>query len=238
MGIFPIFMNVLQFWLIDSIVKASANTSPLALPTDSARSSLDPDNEPLFRGGSDDEDDDDGHPARYDLENPRPKSRSPSRSVRTLSPSTEHKSLASGSVTVVGSGSTTPTPKPIDTTRKAAHAYPPSLASASSSPVSSISSSSTSSSRGRGRRRSPPPPLALHDIPVSQDVLPVGDDHDDEHNEKEWSAWGDEESEDWAERVGEEDWTGRRLEDKRYEVNNAWSGQGQVSAGMTVSAVS
>ncbi|KAF9034972.1 hypothetical protein BDZ89DRAFT_495987 [Hymenopellis radicata] len=56
MGIFPIVMNVLQFWLIDSIVKAS-EPSTLSLDTD-AHDGLD--REPLFGVPSDDEDDDIG----------------------------------------------------------------------------------------------------------------------------------------------------------------------------------
>src|SRR5882762_1308924 len=43
MGLFPILMNVLQFWLVDSIVKAS---SAVVLPSDSPRNSTD--REPLF----------------------------------------------------------------------------------------------------------------------------------------------------------------------------------------------
>lgn len=54
MGIFPIFMNVLQFWLIDSIVKAS--TSSTALRSSSPRNSDSQDREPLFHSPDDDED--------------------------------------------------------------------------------------------------------------------------------------------------------------------------------------
>ncbi|KAF9498810.1 hypothetical protein BDN71DRAFT_305920 [Pleurotus eryngii] len=73
MGIFPIAMNILQFWLIDSIVKASSTTSSLTpeIDVDGA------DREPLFRGSMDDEDDE--GPGR-DIENPRQRVRSPSRS--------------------------------------------------------------------------------------------------------------------------------------------------------------
>ncbi|TFK25940.1 hypothetical protein FA15DRAFT_667932 [Coprinopsis marcescibilis] len=54
MGIFPIAMNILQFWLIDSIVKGT--TSEPALALDTANPLDDPDREPLFNA-SDDEDD-------------------------------------------------------------------------------------------------------------------------------------------------------------------------------------
>ncbi|PPR02651.1 hypothetical protein CVT24_002134 [Panaeolus cyanescens] len=56
MGIFPIIMNVVQFWLIDSIVKASSTIVPLAVDVESHRG---PDEEPLFNAPSDDEDNND-----------------------------------------------------------------------------------------------------------------------------------------------------------------------------------
>jgi len=55
MGLFPIFMNVVQFWLIDSIVKASGNAG-ITLPSNQPDSS---DREPLFHTLDDDGDDDD-----------------------------------------------------------------------------------------------------------------------------------------------------------------------------------
>ena len=65
MGIFPIMMNILQFWLIDSIVKSSPAAS-VALPTVTPRSSADGEHEhehePLFRASSDDEDDEGADP--------------------------------------------------------------------------------------------------------------------------------------------------------------------------------
>ena len=76
MGLFPIIMNVLQFWLIDSIVKAHA--PPLALDDDSSRlDACDGDREPLFQAdGSDGEDEmvDDSEftPPKYDAETPEP----------------------------------------------------------------------------------------------------------------------------------------------------------------------
>jgi hypothetical protein len=51
MGLFPIIMNVLQFWLIDSIVKA--HVPPLALTDDTSRLGVhDDDREPLFQADS------------------------------------------------------------------------------------------------------------------------------------------------------------------------------------------
>ncbi|KAI0758250.1 vacuolar membrane protein-domain-containing protein [Fomes fomentarius] len=73
-GIFPIVTNVLQSWLIDSIVKGSTNYAPLALVNETPRGSLDPDSEPLFRPSEDDNDR--GSIiilAGHDIENPRPR---------------------------------------------------------------------------------------------------------------------------------------------------------------------
>ncbi|KAI6100172.1 vacuolar membrane protein-domain-containing protein [Pisolithus sp. B1] len=55
MGIFPIIMNVLQFWLIDSIVKA--NTAQPSSHSSSHRNCDDRDREPLIRPSEDDGDD-------------------------------------------------------------------------------------------------------------------------------------------------------------------------------------
>jgi hypothetical protein len=56
MGFFPILMNVIQFWLIDSIVKAGG-IAGIALPSSD---SLDPaDREPLFHSPTDPANDDD-----------------------------------------------------------------------------------------------------------------------------------------------------------------------------------
>ena len=93
-------MNILQFWLIDSIVKA--HTPPLSLADDSSRHGpSDEDREPLFQAdGSDEEDetaDESGStPAKYDVENPEP-SADAKPSPRSLTP--ESRTLPSGSST-------------------------------------------------------------------------------------------------------------------------------------------
>ena len=81
MGIFPIAMNILQFWLIDSIVKASSTPSAVALGVDSADPFHTSDREPLFNA-SDDEDEDDHRPRRLqrDIENQLPSAPSQSSS--------------------------------------------------------------------------------------------------------------------------------------------------------------
>jgi hypothetical protein len=51
MGIFPIVMNVIQFWIIDTIVKASG----LASDADERGDSHDESRVPLFRGREEDD---------------------------------------------------------------------------------------------------------------------------------------------------------------------------------------
>lgn len=74
MGLFPIIMNVVQFWLIDSIVKA--HTPPVALTDSSSRlGAHDDDQEPLFQGDGSDEEDETvdeprSTPSKHDVENP------------------------------------------------------------------------------------------------------------------------------------------------------------------------
>lgn len=243
MGIFPIMMNVLQFWLIDSIVKASAHPAAVALPDD-ATDDLQPENEPLFQLSDDEDEEDEGNGGRirqvHDVENPRPPlDRSQSRpSERELSPLNEHK-LRSTSKQPSASGSSTLQSNVVDSSTAESeamdiHAYPPSN---TVTPQSSVSSHRASSSRGSSRaRRSPPPPLALR--PRSPAPLAINETpqipsaageahhhHQHQHhevNEKEWEAWDDNE-EDWADRVGEEDWTGRRIEGRKATVDNVWA---------------
>jgi len=64
MGIFPILMNIIQFWLIDSIVKASS-IAAVSLDIEQGH-----DDEPLFQGDSDDEVDY-RHRRSSSLSNPR-----------------------------------------------------------------------------------------------------------------------------------------------------------------------
>lgn len=122
MGIFPIIMNIVQFWTIDSIVKASM-AATAAQDVESAHQ----DQEPLFNVPA--EDDDDQPPPRLEIPNrsssrhsvppldPRdlePHTNTPSQTTITISD--EHKSGASSSRC------------PVD-----AYAYPPSLSSSISS---------------------------------------------------------------------------------------------------------
>ncbi|KAI0340748.1 hypothetical protein BDW22DRAFT_1359556 [Trametopsis cervina] len=231
MGIFPIIMNILQFWLIDSIVKAGAHSASVALPSGDIERGGDPDEEPLFRASVDDDDDE---PPRLDVANqPRslPRSRSHSRESR---PSDEDKSSTGTTPTVTASGSVTPK----GTQAVAMHAYPPSLVSAGSSPASSwdpsIRTNSTSPT-GRRWRRSPPPPLtfearspapvavnsAASSVPASRALSAQSHNPSGVEVDKEWSAW--ESTDDWADRVGEEDWTGNRLAARKAALRDVWS---------------
>ncbi|KAI0089198.1 vacuolar membrane protein-domain-containing protein [Irpex rosettiformis] len=234
MGIFPIIMNILQFWLIDSIVKAGAYNTSVALPSDDIEHGVDPDEEPLFRASTDDEDDE---THRHDIEDPRHISRSPSRSrSRDSRAEDESKSSSTGtSPTATASGSGSITPK--GTQAIAMHAYPPSLTSTSTSPVSSWNPSTRANSVSphNNWRRSPPPPLTFQPRspapaavnPAASSILasppPLDEIHpsNDAHNGKEWAAW--EETDDWADRVGEEDWTGNRMAARKVALQDAWT---------------
>lgn len=230
-------MNILQFWLIDSIVKASDGIS-LTLDSDSPDSFDSGDREPLFDGASDDEDDDTGvHHHHHDIENPRPLSRSQSPPSRTHSfdkaptgTSTPYEPKSSGSNTP---GQTI-----------AMHAYPPSLSSSVTSTASTPSTSSSIASisprlahKLPSKRRSPPKPLALrvsHQPAINSpqksstieqpQSLPVVLSHTPEpviaDASNEWTDnWDDD---DWANRVAEEEWTGRRIEQKKDILKGVW----------------
>ncbi|KAJ3516143.1 hypothetical protein NLJ89_g1303 [Agrocybe chaxingu] len=125
MGIFPIMMNILQFWLIDSIVKASAATGvALDVERDAQQ-----DREPLFQAGSDDDDGD--HPSRLDS------SRRSHRSMSSLDSRGFHSrddisSFATGITTPDEHKSSGSPPNQTDD-----HAYPPSLSSSFTSESSS-----------------------------------------------------------------------------------------------------
>lgn len=240
MGLFPIIMNILQFWLIDSIVKASEVPSA-ALLTDSLRHAYDDgQREPLFGAPSDDEDEDAdaGTLPRHDIENPRTRSRS--RDENKSLKLDEHRPTDSGMSTpdVSDGGASVPM-----------HAYPPS--------GNSVGTNTASSSRGASlmsppsgesshkTKRSAPAPLRLqsayhpavnspelsatHPQPTREASGPIVppsvaktllETAPTEDPNKDWASWED--SDDWANKVGEDDWTGRRIEHKRGELSEAW----------------
>ena len=204
MGLFPIFMNVVQFWLIDSIVKASGNTE-IGLPVNQSDSS---DREPLFRSSDDDGDDDDARgvgdaiaaPAKRDIE------AQTQGQVQLLRRSTD--------------SSHTYPPRHDDSST-----LTPAVHRGSLSPPTSLNVMIPS----RRHRPSPVPLLprspmapALNSPDPSSETSPAGADTDSRPKE-DWQSWdGDG---DWVERVGEEEWTGRRAEGKKGEIEGRWRGE-------------
>ncbi|KAI0080820.1 hypothetical protein K474DRAFT_1636771 [Panus rudis PR-1116 ss-1] len=216
MGIFPIIMNVLQFWLIDSIVKASAQNTTVVLPTDTPRSSADEDREPLFQAMSDDEDEDAQVIRPHDIENPPLHSRSLSRSRSRHSPEGKSSKLSPAAST--GSITTTSTPKDPDLGNRGSaislHPYPPVHDNSEESSPTSSSSHLSSSSSSKRRRRSPPPPLTLRPrspLPQAVNATPHVNDAnqtqtrpkvDDDHVAKDWTAWDDDAADGWEDGDG------------------------------------
>jgi hypothetical protein len=247
MGLFPIAMNILQFWLIDSIVKASEDT-PFTLQSDTPRHSHeDSQREPLFGVPSDDEDDDDdaGVLSRHDVENPR--SRSRSRDVNDASTPEENKSETSGTITPGISEGGTSVPL---------HAYPPNVDNKDASTPSSSRKGSISPQPGEPThkyKRSIPAPLRIQtslqpavnspEPPSNRpQPPPVGKGMPEsmpaaiqQEPDKDWAAWDD--SDDWANRVGEDDWTGKRLEHKKNGLSEAWGPSPVLRQQQHVSAV-
>jgi hypothetical protein len=207
MGLFPIFMNVVQFWLIDSIVKASDNTEN-ALPFNRPDSS---DREPLFHSSDDDGDDDHDDargvgdalatPAKRDIE------AHTQGQVQLLRRSTD------SSHTYPPRHDDSPTLTPA-TVHYGSLSPPPSLSSM-------ISSRRLRPSPAPLLPRSPMAP-ALNSPEPSSETSPAGADADRLPKE-DWQSWDGEG--DWVEHVGEEEWTGRRAEAKKGEVEGRWRGE-------------
>jgi len=85
MGLFPIFMNIIQFWVIDSIIKVGGLGAPPDEPDE-------PDHEPLFNSIDDpneDEDEEDmsGEAAKHDIEAQAQRLRHSADSSHTYPPS-------------------------------------------------------------------------------------------------------------------------------------------------------
>ncbi|KAF5388044.1 hypothetical protein D9615_000704 [Tricholomella constricta] len=224
MGLFPIMMNILQFWLIDSIVKASSKSS-LALNEEGADRYTPQDREPLFHAPSDDEDDSPYRP--NDIEN-----------ARSHPPPTGRDKPLTGASTPeeYKSGASSPD-EPAD------HSYPPNPASGSSSR--SVTPKPANNLLKKAKRRAAPAPLSLQTInppavnspsitPAQQAMShiplipqPVRKVEVVDQSVDNWAeTWDD--SDDWANRVGEEDWTGRRVEQKKNTLHTAWNGNGAI----------
>ena len=204
MGIFPIIMNVLQFWLIDSIVKASIGRET---PSD-VEHGISQDREPLFNALPEDDDDD-----RAFVDNIS-KNRNSRRSISSLDSRgylshddlsfdtdatrrDEYKSAASSS-------------KHVD-----AHNYPPSLSSSMTS--NSTSAAGTKAPREaknllkKTKRREPPSALYLRSTteePSSPNSSPALESMPPTPSPKllsvsvaqpaEWTDAWDDDSTDWA----------------------------------------
>jgi hypothetical protein len=184
-------MNVVQFWLIDSVVKASGNAEIALNQPDSS------DREPLFHSSDDDGDDDDdargvgdaiAAPAKCDIE------AQTQGQVQLLRRSTD----SSHTYPPRHDDSSTPTPPTV-------HRGSLSLLSSLSGVISS-----------RRHRPSPAPLLprspmvpALNSPDPSSETSPAGANADRRPKE-DWQSWDSEG--DWVERVGEEEWTGRQAE--------------------------
>lgn len=201
-------MNVVQFWLIDSIVKAGG-TAGIALPT----SQHDPsDHEPLIHSvDSDDEGDDDDDargdggamatPAKRDIE------AQAQGQVHLLRRSTD----SSHAYPPRHNSPTSTAIEPIPTIRRVSSSPPPSLLSVR-------------------RQRVPPAPLiprsplvpAVNSPKPTSGTSPAGVDAGPRPKE-DWQSWDGEG--DWVEHVGEEEWTGRRAEAKKGEVERIWRGE-------------
>jgi hypothetical protein len=203
MGVFPMIMNIVQFWLIDSIVKAS--TSSIAARSASPRHSDSRDREPLF--GSPDDDDD---VSPRDIEDGPLSSTSRMTSegdFRTLVGSEDNKSKLSAS----RSSSPITLPK---TPVVVAHDYPPNSVG---------SGSSQRSTRSRQYKRAS---SSLLDFPVTYSAPAVNTLDSSQHplshallsksldsgavttdDVAEFEAW---EKDDWVERAGGEGRSDRR----------------------------
>jgi hypothetical protein len=239
MGIFPIAMNILQFWLIDSIVKATHQPAVVLTSEEAQDADV---REPLFRASEDE--DDEGHGRPHDIESSHPRESLPPRTTSRTSSKPphkdgdEHKSTAS-----TPAASTSGTSSRADASFSM-HAYPPAV----STPNHEDESSLTSARSNNSRRRSPPPPLmprspmqsainspslifsakAAVGAPAekrSRSLLSATNTKPakvEEKSENDWNlSWGVD-GDDWAERVGEEDWTGRRVEAVKGFVGTAW----------------
>jgi STIMATE family len=195
MGLFPICMNVVQFWLIDSIVKAGGSAG-ITLPVDPA------DREPLFRSSSDSSDDNsddndaDGDviatPAKHDIEAQglAKKHRQSDDSSHTYPPSLNGSPPSASSV-----HRTSSSPPPASRSVLSARRQRPPPLQPRSLIVPTLN---------------PPDPSSQVNVGAGAAAPPKED----------WQTWdGDD---DWVERLGEEEWTGRRAEATKNEVDGVW----------------
>lgn len=186
MGLFPIFMNIIQFWVIDSIIKVGG-VGGLGPPPEEPDES---DNEPLFNSidGPDSDDDDEeeegdsGEAAKRDVE---AQTHTHTRLRRSADSSHTYPPSLPGSPTSTSA-----------TIRFASVSPPPTLSR--SLPLIQ-------------RRRSSPPPLLPRLTVMPQSLPSRASEGAGGRMKEDWQAWGGEE--DWADREGEEDLIGRQAEE-------------------------
>ena len=200
MGVFPMIMNIVQFWLIDSIVKASTSSTPVR--SASPRNSDSQDREPLFSSPDDDND-----VLPRDIEDGPLSSTSRMTSegdFKTLVGSEDNKSKLSAS------GSSSPMTFP-RTPVVVAHDYPPNTVGSGSSQHSA-----------RSRHQYKQAPSSLLDFPITFSAPAVSTLDSSRHallsrsldsgeattdHVAEFEAW---EKDHWEERAGGEGKSGRR----------------------------
>ncbi|KAN0140526.1 vacuolar membrane domain containing protein [Lactarius tabidus] len=182
MGLFPIFMNIIQFWVIDSIIKVGG-VGGLSTPSEEPDEAAD--HEPLFNDHDSDEEeedgDDSGEAAKHDVE----------AQATTATQRLRHSADSTHTYPPSLPGSPTATPATISYS----NVSPPPLSR--SLPLVQ-------------RRRSPPAPrhslstvvpgLSLHSSRASESA--------GARMKEDWQAWDREE--DWTEHAGEEDLMGRQ----------------------------
>lgn len=219
-------MNIIQFWLIDSIVKA-AGPPGVSLDIEASEALDHPDREPLFQADSDDEGDD---APPYDVNNPHSQTTSerharPSPGARRTS-----SSISSASRLHKKPGSKAP---------MELQEYPPSLThSIDTASPSEPSPTNSKMSASPKQRRGPPTPI---NVPPNKPVAiasnspwvssakpaevkpapssPSAPKEADTIKDAGWDNWDDD---DWGERVGEEEWTGNRLSLAAASVEERW----------------
>jgi len=198
MGLFPIFMNIIQFWVIDSIIKVGG-VGGLGVPSEELDEA---DNEPLFNAIDDpdgDEDEDDATlppAAKHDIE-AQTRLRHSTDSTHTYPPSLPGSPTGPSTTVRYTSSRSPPTISRSLPLVQRRHSPPaPSLPRSAGVPALNLHSPPPKASGGVGAR-----------------------------TKEDWQAWDGEE--DWAERVGEEDWTGRRAEAGKGDVDGPWrAGEG------------
>lgn len=195
MGLFPIFMNIIQFWVIDSIIKVGG-VGGLGTPPEEPDET--DDYEPLFHAidDSDDENEDGSGEAAL------PPVARRDGDVEAQTQCVRHSIESS-------------------------HTYPPSLPGSPTGPSATIRYTSVSPppiSRSlplTQRHRSPPAPFLSRSTVVPtlnpQSLPSKASEGAGARTKEDWQAWDG--GEDWADRVVEEERTGRRAEARKGEVN-------------------